>query len=219
MIMILKKPERKEIYMFAKLVKTTALVTLITVAAQASAKIESGKFNIDPMHSKVGFEIPHLVISTVEGSFKTFEGTVEIDPTFSKSKVEAEVQISSIDTGVAKRDDHLKSADFFDEKKHPKMIFKSTAIKGTPESFKLEGDLTMHGTKKPVVFEGKFLGAVTDGYGNRKVAFKVTAKINRQDFGLKWSSVVEAGPVVGDEVTITLNIQAAKQAEKPAGKK
>lgn len=204
--------------MFAKFLKITALVSLMAVAAQAQSKIENGKFNIDPMHSKVGFEIPHLVISTVEGSFKTFEGTVEIDPTFSNSKVEAEVQIASIDTGVTKRDDHLKSADFFDAKKHPKMIFKSTAIKGTPESFKMEGDLTIHGTKKPVVFEGKFLGAVTDGYGNRKAAFKVSAKINRQDFGLKWSSAVEAGPVVGDEVTITLNIQAAKVVEKPAVK-
>lgn len=194
-------------------------MSLMTITAQAVNKIENGKFNIDPMHSKVGFEIPHLVISTVDGSFKTFEGTVEIDPTFSKSKVEAEVQISSIDTGVPKRDDHLKSAEFFDAKKYPKMIFKSTAIQGSPEAFKLEGDLTIHGTKKPVVFEGKFLGAVTDGYGNRKAAFKVSTKINRQDFGLKWSSVVEAGPVVGDEVTITLNIQAAKQAEKPASKK
>lgn len=204
--------------MLKKLVQTTAALTLVVSFAYAESKIESGKFEIDPMHSKVGFEIPHLVISTVEGSFKTFSGTIEIDPTFTKSQVNAEVEIGSVDTGVAKRDDHLKSADFFDQKKFPKMTFKSTSIEGTPESFKLKGDLTLHGEKKPVVFEGKFLGAVTDGYGNRKSAFKVSGKIKRQDFGLKWSSVVEAGPVVGDEVTITLNIQSAKQAEKPAAK-
>lgn len=204
--------------MLTKLLKTTAALSLVAAFAHAETKIENGKFDIDPMHSKVGFEIPHLVISTVEGSFKTFSGMIEIDPTFTKSVVNAEVEIGSIDTGVTKRDDHLKSADFFDQKKFPKMTFKSTSIEGTPESFKLKGDLTLHGEKKPVVFEGKFLGAVTDGYGNRKAAFKVSGKIKRQDFGLKWSSVVEAGPVVGDEVTITLNIQSAKQGEKPAKK-
>ncbi len=204
--------------MLNHLLKTTAAATLIASLANANTKIENGKFDIDVMHSKVGFEIPHLVISTVEGSFKSYSGTIEIDPTFTKSQVNAEVEIASIDTGVSKRDDHLKSADFFDQKKYPKMIFKSTSIEGTPESFKLKGDLTLHGEKKPVVFEGKFLGAVTDGYGNRKAAFKASTKIKRQDFGLKWSSVVEAGPVVGDEVTINLNIQAARAAEKPAKK-
>lgn len=204
--------------MYTTLLKTTAALSLVASLAQADSKIENGKFDIDSMHSKVGFEIPHLVISTVEGSFKTYSGTIEIDPTFTKSQVNAEVEIASMDTGVGKRDDHLKSADFFDQKKFPKMTFKSTSIEGTPESFKLKGDLTLHGEKKAVVFEGKFLGAVTDGYGNRKTAFKASAKIKRQDFGLKWSSVVEAGPVVGDEVTINLNIQAAKQAEKPATK-
>lgn len=204
--------------MLTTLIKTTAILSLVAAFAQAETKIENGKFDIDSMHSKVGFEISHLVISSVEGTFKVFSGTIEIDPTFSKSQVNAEVEIGSVDTGVTKRDDHLKSADFFDQKKFPKMIFKSTSIEGTPDSFKLKGDLTLHGEKKPVVFEGKFLGAVTDGYGNRKTAFKVSGKIKRQDFGLKWSSMVEAGPVVGDEVTITLNVEAAKQVEKPAEK-
>lgn len=187
-----------------------ALLLLATGAALAQPKIETGKYQIDPMHSKVGFEIPHLVVSSVEGSFKTFEGSLDIQSDFSKSKVTAEVAIESIDTGVTKRDDHLRSPDFFDSKKHPKMIFVSRSIKGTPESFILEGDLSIKGTKKSVQFKGKYLGAVTDGYGNRKIAFQAVTAINRKDFGLTWSSMVEAGPVVGDDVTLELKIQAAR---------
>jgi polyisoprenoid-binding protein YceI len=190
-----------------------SLIAGLTAAnAYSASKIEAGQYAIDPMHSKVGFEIPHLVISTVEGSFRSFEGALEVPADFSNMKVSAKVAIDSIDTGVAKRNDHLKSPDFFDAKKHPQMSFESSAVRGSPESFQLEGDLTIRGVKKRVKFDGKYLGSVTDGYGNRKVAFQATTRINRKDFGLTWSSMVEAGPVVGDELTISLKIQAAKQA-------
>lgn len=202
------------------MIKTIAIVGLMTsMSLAAETKVETGKFQIDPMHSKVGFEVPHLVIATVEGKFKTFSGEVELDSDFTKSKVSTEVEINSIDTGVTKRDDHLKSEDFFDAKKHPKMTFTSTSITGTPDAFKLIGDLTIRGNKKSVTFEGKYLGAVTDGYGGRKVAFKATTKVSRKEFGLKWSSTVEAGPVVGDEVTISLNIEAGKVVPKEEVKK
>lgn len=198
--------------------KVTALSLLLgsalglgsTPAAFAQGPIEAGSYQIDPMHSKVGFEISHLVISTVEGSFKGFEGTLEISSDFAKSKVKASVDVGSIDTGVTKRDDHLKSADFFDAQKHTKMTFESTSIKGTPESFTMDGQLTIRGVKKAVQFKGRYLGAVTDGYGNRKIALTASTEINRKDFGLNWSSMVEAGPVVGDNVKIELKIQAAK---------
>lgn len=191
----------------------TAFIGLQLSSAEA-AKVEAGKYQIDPMHSKIGFEIPHLVISSVEGKFKTFEGELDIASDFSKSKINASVDINSIDTGVEKRDGHLKSPDFFDAEKNPKMTFVSKTIKGSAESFTLDGDLTIKGQTKPVSFKGKYLGAVTDGYGNRKVAFKATAQINRKDFGLTWNNMVEAGPVVGDKVTIELNIQGGKPAEK-----
>ena len=200
--------------MLTKMLKTVAVVGLMSSISLAQTKPETGKFAVDSMHSKVGFEVPHLVISSVEGTFKAFTGEVEIDSDFTKSKVSTDVEINSIDTGVGKRDDHLKSADFFDAKNHPKMTFKSTSITGTPDSFKLIGDLTIRGNKKSVTFDGKYLGAVTDGYGNRKVAFKASTKISRKEYGLKWSSTVEAGPVVGDEVTISLNIQAGKVVPK-----
>lgn len=189
-------------------------ISLSTNMAIAQTKIEAGKYQIDPMHSKVGFEVPHLVVSSVEGMFKSFEGNIEISQDITKSKVVASVNIDSIDTGVGKRDEHLKSPDFFDSKKYPKMSFESRSITGSPESFTMEGDLIIKGQKKSVKFTGKYLGAVTDGYGNRKVALQASAQVNRKDFGLNWNSMVEAGPVVGDTVTIELKIQAAKQLAK-----
>lgn len=183
------------------------------VAASASA-LAPGVYDIDPMHSSINFEIPHLVISSVEGKFKTFSGKVTSDGQFTNSKVEAEADIASIDTSVADRDNHLKSPDFFDAAKYPKMTFKSTSISGDEKSFKLTGDLTIKSTTKKVTFTGSYKGAVKDAYGNNKIAFVAETKINRQDYGLTWSKAVEAGPVVGDEVTITLKIQAAQQVAK-----
>ncbi len=188
-----------------------ALATLVSVSAFAQKKLEPGKYNIDPMHSKVGFEVPHLVISSVDGVFKTFSGVLTVDKNFNQSKLEAEADTSSVDTGVEKRDEHLKSADFFDATKFPKMSFKSTSITGTPESFKATGDLTIKGKTKKVVFDGKYTGSAVDGYGNLKAAFTATTKINRKDFGLTWSQAVEAGPVVGDEITIELKVQGAQE--------
>ncbi len=185
----------------------------VAAAASASA-LAPGVYDIDPMHSSINFEIPHLVISSVEGKFKTFSGKVTSDGKFINSKVEAEADIASIDTSVTDRDNHLKSPDFFDAAKYPKMTFKTTSITGNEKSFKLIGDLTIKSTTKKVTFTGSYKGAVKDAYGNNKIAFVAEAKINRQDYGLTWSKAVEAGPVVGDEVTITLKIQAAQQAKK-----
>lgn len=189
--------------------KLASLIAGLLFAAQAFAQVPAGKYDIDPMHSKVGFEIPHLVISSVEGKFNTFSGGMDLQDKFEKSKVEASIDVASIDTGVTDRDTHLKSPDFFDAAKFPKLSFKSTKIEGKPESFKLTGDLTIHGVTKKVTLDGKYLGTVKDAYGQQKVAFNATGKINRKDFGLTWGKAVEAGPVVGDEVTLSLKIQAA----------
>jgi polyisoprenoid-binding protein YceI len=122
--------------------------------------------------------------------------------------------MKSIDTGNAKRDDHLRSPDFFDVKKFPKMTFESTGVKGTPESFKLEGNLTLHGVTKAVEFDGKMLGSINDGFGNERAAFTATTTIKRADFGLTWNKAIEAGPVVGDTLTITLKVEATKPIVK-----
>lgn len=191
-----------------------ALLLLTTAAHAADAKFEAGSYQLDPAHSKVGFEVTHLVISTVEGRFTKFDGSLDLAEPFDKSTVAVNVDTTSVDTGNGKRDDHLKSADFFDTAKFPTMTFNGTEIKGTPASFTLTGDLTIHGITKKVTFDAKYLGTVGDGHGNQKAAFQATARIKRKDFGLTWNSLVEAGPVVGDDVTLDLRVQAAKPLVK-----
>ena len=189
---------------------TTLGILLVTSVAQAASQPEPGKYTFDPAHSKIGFDVTHLVISSVEGRFGSFEGEIEIPKNFKNTQIQATVLTQSINTQNEKRDGHLRSPDFFEVDKHPKMIFKSKKISGTPKSFKMTGDLTMKGVTKEVVFDGKYLGSVGDGYGNTKVAFTASSEINRKDFGLTWNKMVEAGPTVGDKVTIDLKIQAAK---------
>lgn len=198
--------------------KQTLLIALaistLGFTAQAADKAkpasQAGKYALDEAHSKVGFEIPHLVISTVEGRFTKYDGQIELADKFNDSKVAASIDVSTIDTSNGDRDKHLKSADFFDTAKYPKMTFKSKKITGTAENFKVVGDLTIKDKTKEVTLDGKFLGVVKDAYGNEKAAFNASTKINRQEFGLKWSKMVEVGPAVGDEVTITLKVQGTK---------
>lgn len=199
---------------------TALAVTAIALTSFAADKkaekktpaSNAGKYAVDIAHSKVGFEIPHLVITTVEGRFDKYEGEIELAEKFTDSKVSATIDINSIDTGNGDRDKHLKSADFFDAAKYPSMTFKSKKITGTAENFKVVGDLTIKGVTKEVTLDGKFLGVVVnDGFGNTKAAFTAGTKINRQDYGLKWNKMVEAGPTVGDEVTISLKVEAAKK--------
>lgn len=177
---------------------------------------QAGTYAVDPAHSKVGFEIPHLVISTVEGRFTEYTGELTLTSDFAKSSLSAEVQVASIDTAVKDRDGHLKSPDFFDAAKYPRMTFKSKRFEGSPSGFKLVGDLTIKGVTKEVALDAKYLGAVKDAFGNEKVAIHATTKINRKDFGLTWGKMVEAGPVVGDTVTIQLKLQAARPVKSAA---
>jgi polyisoprenoid-binding protein YceI len=193
-----------------KQITTTTILTLGLSVSAFAKTIPAGKFNIDSMHSKIGFEIPHLVISSVEGTFGKYEGTFVIDSKMDKSKVDVTISTDSINTGVEKRDTHLKSADFFDVKKFPKITFISSKISQDGDNLTITGTLKIKDKSKEVVLNGKYLGEVKDGYGQDKIAFKATTKINRKEFGLTWSQAVEAGPVVGDEVEISLNIQAAK---------
>lgn len=173
------------------------------------------KWAIDPMHSEVQFKVKHLVISTVTGSFKNFEGTVETEgEDFADAKIEFSLDINSVDTGQEQRDAHLKGADFFDAEKYPHISFKSTSItKEGDDDYKLTGDLTIKGITKPVTLEVEHGGIATDSYGNTKAGFEIKGKINRKDFGLTLNVVTEAGSVViGEEVKLTANIQLAKQA-------
>lgn len=172
-------------------------------------------WKLDPTHSEVAFKVKHLVITTVTGYFRSFDGTVvtESEDDFTTGKIDFTIDTSSIDTNQSQRDEHLKSADFFNADQHPQIVFKSTAIeeKGSDE-FLLTGDLTIGETTKPVKFNVEFGGTVTDPYGNFKAGFEVTGKISRKEFGLTWSAVTEAGAVVvSDEVKLQASLQFVKQ--------
>jgi len=173
------------------------------------------KWVLDPMHSEVQFKVKHLVISTVSGFFKSFEGELDTDnDDFTDASISFSLDINSIDTNQTPRDEHLKSAEFFDAEKYPKITFKSTSFTKTgDDEYSLVGDLTVKDVTKSVKLDVEFGGAATDFYGNTKAGFEISGKINRKDFGLTWSGVTEAGAVVvGEDIKLLINVQFAKQA-------
>ena len=173
------------------------------------------KWSIDPMHSEVQFKVKHLVISTVSGFFKSFEGSVETDSEdFDGANIEFSIDINSIDTNQSQRDEHLKSPEFFDAATYPHIKFKSTSFKKTgDDEYVLKGDLTIKSVTKPVSLDVEFGGSTADFYGNTKAGFEITGKINRKEFGLTWDGVTEAGSVVvGEDIKLTINAQLTKQA-------
>lgn len=198
---------------------TTIIALAIPTAGRAST------WDIDPAHTNAQFAIRHFMISTVRGSFTKVSGRVgldEQDPT--KSTIEATIDASSIDTRNEKRDQDLKSPNFFDVAKYPTLTFKSKKIEQAGEGkFKVTGDLTIHGVTKEVVLnvEGS-PKPMKDPFGNTRIGGMATTKINRKDFGLTWSKTLETGGVVvGDDVDITIDVeltQKAQTAESTTGK-
>ena len=172
------------------------------------------KWVLDPMHSEVQFKVKHLVISTVTGFFKTFEGAAETEgDDFENGKVTFSLDVNSVDTNQTMRDDHLKGAEFFDAEKYPKISFTSTSLTKAGDDYKLAGDLTIKDVTKPVTLDVEFGGSAADFYGNTKAGFDVSGKINRKEFGLTWDGVTEAGAiVVGEDIKLHASIQFAKQA-------
>ncbi|HJP63475.1 MAG TPA: YceI family protein [Mucilaginibacter sp.] len=173
------------------------------------------KWVIDPMHSEVQFKVKHLVISTVTGFFKSFEGTVETEnEDFSDAKINFSLDINSIDTTQTHRDEHLKGPEFFNAEQYPHIKFASASFTKTgDDEFELKGDLTVKDVTKPVKLDVEFGGSATDFYGNTKAGFEITGKVNRKEFGLTWDGVTEAGAiVVGEDIKLQINIQLAKQA-------
>jgi polyisoprenoid-binding protein YceI len=166
------------------------------------------KWAIDPTHSEVSFKVKHLVISTVTGNFKSFEGAAESSSDdFQGAEISFAAHIASIDTNQSDRDNHLKSADFFDAEKYPKMTFS-----GILEGNSLKGELTIKDVTKTVALSAHFGGVVQDPYGQTKAGFELEGKISRKEFGLIWNAVTEAGSVVvSDQVRILANIQIVKQ--------
>lgn len=170
-------------------------------------------WNVDPTHTTVKFSVTHLMVSEVEGNFKTYSGKVESPSTdFNNGTVEFTIDVNSINTESADRDKHLMGDEFFNAAKYPKITFKSTSFKKVAgNKYELIGDLTIRNITKKVTFDVKNNGLMKDPWGNNKAGFKATSKINRKDYDLKWSMVTEAGGmVVSDEVDITVNIELSQ---------
>jgi polyisoprenoid-binding protein YceI len=173
-------------------------------------RVPTGTWTVDPAHSSVEFRIKHMMISTVRGRFGEFAGTIEAAPDYHRSKARGTVKAASIDTNEPRRDDHLRSADFFDVEHHPEITFESTRIEHIEKgNYRVGGELTMHGEIRPVEFEVTVHGVTKDPQGQDRVGLEVRGTISRGEFGLRWQQALETGGVVvADEVRIVADIAA-----------
>jgi polyisoprenoid-binding protein YceI len=175
------------------------------------SQLTPGTWNIDPSHSRVGFVGRHLMIAKVRGEFRDFSGVIQIAENPLDSTVEATVDLASVDTGDAKRDEHLRSSDFFTVDEHPQMTFRTSGIKEDDGEYVLYGDLTIKGVTREVEFDLEFEGVSADPWGGTRAGFTAETEVNRKDWGLEWNVALETGGVlVGDKVKIQLDIEAVK---------
>jgi polyisoprenoid-binding protein YceI len=175
------------------------------------------KWGIDPAHSEMGFKIKHLMITNIKGSFDLFDGNIETDEDedFSKSKIEINIKTASVSTGNEQRDEHMRSADFFDVEKFPLITFVGKRSENVDHdgSYELYGDLTIKGITKEICLDIEFGGVMKDPWGNHKAGITANGKFNREDFGLVWNAALETGGVlVSDEVRISCDVQLVRQS-------
>ena len=170
------------------------------------------KWTIDPTHSEVGFKVKHMMFTNVKGLFNDYSADIDFNDDLKDANLQFEAKINSIFTNNADRDNHLKSADFFDAEQYPTLNFKSTNIQGNGNEYEITGDLTIKGITKPVTLNAEFSGLMTDPWGNTKVGLNLDGKINRKDFGLTYNAALETGGVlVGEDVKLNAEIQLVEQ--------
>lgn len=173
----------------------------------------AGTWTIDPVHSEIGFNVRHMMVAKVRGRFRTFSGEIVTAENPLDSSVTAEIDLASIDTGAEQRDNHIRSADFFEVETHPTMTFRSTGVRADGDDYVLDGDLTLKGVTKQVPFALELNGFGPDAYGGTRAGFTATAEINRRDFGVNFSAPMETGgAVVADKINIHLEIEAVLKA-------
>jgi polyisoprenoid-binding protein YceI len=190
----------------------TATATLAVDPALAAL---TGEYTIDPSHSSIGFTVRHAMVTNVRGTFADHEGTLRLNGANpADSEADITVRIASIDTGVADRDNHLRSADFFDTEKFPEMTFRSTGAEQLGgDDYRITGDLTIKDVTRPLSIDLEFNGTATDVYGNERVGFEGSTTILRSDWGLTWNAALETGGVmVSDKVKLSFDISAVKKA-------
>jgi polyisoprenoid-binding protein YceI len=194
---------------------TTTPAATTTLAVDPALAALTGDYTIDPAHSSIGFTVRHAMVTNVRGSFADHEGTLSLngsDPSGSAAAID--VKIASIDTGIADRDGHLRSGDFFDAEQFPLMTFRSTSAEQLGgDNYRINGDLTIKDVTKPLAIDLEFNGSATDVYGNERVGFEGSAEILRSAWGLTWNAALETGGVmVSDKVKLTFDISAIKNA-------
>lgn len=174
----------------------------------------AGTWAVDAAHSKVGFAVKHMGIATVRGEFTEFEGTLELGEDLSTAKAYGTVKVASVDTNEPARDQHLRSADFFDAENHGELRFESTSIEALDEeTFRITGQLTLHGVTKEIVLHADVQGTDVDPWGNDRVGLEVTGELSRGEFGMKFNQALGSGNMlVSDKVKLSLDISAVKQA-------
>jgi polyisoprenoid-binding protein YceI len=170
------------------------------------------EWSVDQAHTRIGFSVPHMVVSSVDGEFKQFSAKVLLDEkNLGNSQLEFSAQVASIDTGVADRDKHLRSGDFFDAEHYPQISFKSTKITKSGKGYKIKGDLTIRGVTKPVTLDATLSEAVQSPWGKQVRAAHVTGKVKREDFGVSWNKALDKGGLlVGSEVAIDIKLELNK---------
>lgn len=179
----------------------------------------SGSWNFDPSHSQIGFAVRHMLISKVRGAFTKWSGSVDLDESrIEDSFVSVSIDAASVDTSEPKRDEHLRSPDFFDVASHPTITFASTRVNDLGNgSLEVVGDLTIKGVTREATLQVTETGRGTDPWGGQRIGFEAKVTINRRDFGLTWNQALEAGGVlVGDKVEIALDVQAVRAAQAVA---
>lgn len=173
--------------------------------------IPSGTWTIDPVHSRLGFSVRHMMIAKVRGSFTDFSGEVTIADDPLQSTVAVDVQLGSIDTANDDRDNHLRTNDFFDVANHPTMTFRSTRVEADGDDYIVHGDLTIRGVTNPVALEVEFDGTSKDPWGGTRAGFSAETEVNRKDWGMEWNTPLEAGGVMlGDKVKLEIDVQLVK---------
>jgi polyisoprenoid-binding protein YceI len=194
-----------------------SLAVSAVLAVGLAAPAFASDWQIDAAHSDVGFSVRHLMVSNVKGHFTGVSGAVALDEKdLSRSRVEATIDVATVATGDAKRDEHLQSADFFDAAKYPKMTFKSKAVRKTANGWQIVGDFTLHGVTREVVLDaGSGLSPeVKDPWGGVRSGLTASAVLDRKDYGLTWNKALDNGGLaVGDEVKVTLEIELLKKVE------
>lgn len=187
-----------------------------TSAKAVYSPIPGGVYTIDPAHSSIGFSIRHLMLSVVTGRFDDFSGSIRIDgDDVTKSSVEFTAKVASIDTDVPKRDEHLRSADFFEVEKYPEMTFRSTRVERAGDGYVAHGKLTLKGVTKEIAIPFTLFGAIQDPWGGTRIGVDASTTLDRQDYGITWNAQLEGGGVsVGNEVDVHLAVEAVKQEPK-----